>query len=101
MKLHDDLKAICKVLSADLSRVVDKLEGAGNVISSADLDYVDKLTHAIKSVKTTMAMMSATNDEEHHPDEKMITELKSMMNGVTDEHTLTEFQRFITNIESK
>lgn len=101
MKLHDDLKAICKVLSADLSRVVDKLEGAGNVISSADLDYVDKLTHAIKSVKTTMAMMSATNEEEHHTDEKMLTELKSMMSGVTDEHTLTEFQRFINNIESK
>lgn len=65
------------------------------------LDYVDKLTHAIKSVETTKAMLSATKEEEHHPDEKMLTELKSMMNGVTDEHTLTEFQRFITNIESK
>ena len=100
-KLHDDLKAVCKVLSADLSRVVEKLESVGNVISPSDLDYVDKLTHAIKSVETTKAMLSATHEEEHHPDEKMITDLKSMMSGVTDEHTLTEFQRFITNIESK
>ena len=98
-KLHEDLNAICKVLTNDLSRVVDKLNGTGGMISPSDLDYVDRLTHAIKSVETTRAMLSAKKEE--HPDEKMIENLKSMMSGVTDEHTLTEFERFISNIESK
>ena len=75
-KLHEDLNAICKVLTNDLSRVVDKLNGTGGMISPSDLDYVDRLTHAIKSVETTKAMLSATKEEEHHPDEKMLTELK-------------------------
>ena len=98
-KLHEDLNAICKVLTNDLSRVVDKLNGTGGMISPSDLDYVDRLTHAIKSVETTKAMLSATKEE--RPNEKMIESLKSMMNEVTDEHTLSEFQRFISNIESK
>jgi len=80
--LHDDLKAICKALSTDLSRVVDKIEGAGNVISPSDLDYVDKLTHAIKSVKTTMAMMSSDNKEDSYNSD-MISKLKSMIEETT------------------
>ena len=33
-------------------------------MSSGDLEYLDRLTHAIKSVKTTIAMMEAEDDGE-------------------------------------
>ena len=32
-------------------------------MSGSDLDYVDKLTHAIKSIKTTIAMVEADEGE--------------------------------------
>lgn len=97
--LHEDLKRLCKVLSADLNRVVDKIENSGNVISATDLDYVDKLTHSIKSVETTMAMLS-TKVEEPHANSEMVDALKSLMEGVTDEYTLKEFHSFISKIDS-
>lgn len=98
--LHEDLKRLCKVLSADLNRVVDKIENSGNVISATDLDYVDKLTHSIKSVETTMAMLSAKPTEEHSDNHEMVDAMKSLMEGVTDEYTLKEFHSFISKIES-
>lgn len=97
--LHEDLKRLCKVLSADLTRVVDKIEGSGGVISASDLDYVDKLTHAIKSVETTKAMLSASGTEEHHANNEMVDALKSLMEGVSDEYTLKEFHSFISKIQ--
>jgi len=99
--LHEDLKRVCKALSMDLSRVADKIESAGNVMSSSDLDYVDKLTHAIKSVKTTMAMISATEERETpHVNDEVISKLKDMMEESADEYTRNEFHNFISRMES-
>ena len=57
--LYDNLTDICEMLSDELSRANDKLSKAGSALSSSDLDYIDKLTHAIKSVKTTKAMLDS------------------------------------------
>lgn len=59
--LYESLESICKVLTKELSKVVEKIEGSGNVISPSDVEYVNNLTHAIKSVETTKAMLSAEN----------------------------------------
>ena len=56
--MYDDLESVCKVLEKELTRVSDKLEGTGS-ISPGDLEYVDKLTHAIKSVVTIKAMLES------------------------------------------
>lgn len=54
-----DLHEMCETLSHELSEANDKIRQSGGKLSGSDLDYVDKLTHALKSIKTTMAMMEA------------------------------------------
>lgn len=57
--LYEELTTSCEILSEELKRVNDKLEKSGGSLNASDLDYIDKLTHALKSVKTTKAMMES------------------------------------------
>lgn len=57
--LYDDLSELCETLSDELKKTNQKLEKSGGVMTSGDLEYVDKLTHALKSVKTTKAMIES------------------------------------------
>ena len=52
-----DLHELCETLSREIAEANDKIRAAGGKLTSGDLDYVDKLTHAMKSVKATIAMM--------------------------------------------
>jgi len=58
----DDLYEICETLTNHLSETNDKIRKAGGQMNGSDVEYVDKLTHAIKSVKTTIAMIEAGED---------------------------------------
>lgn len=60
--MHDimeELYDLCETLEKDLAKTNDKLRMAGGELSGSDLEYVDKLTHSLKSIKTTMAMIEA------------------------------------------
>lgn len=57
--LYDELTMICETLSNELGKTNEKLSKSNGNISGADIDYINKLTHAIKSVKTSKAMMEA------------------------------------------
>ena len=57
--LYEDLEELCHAVEADLQKTNEKLRMSGGEMSGSDLEYVDKLTHTIKSIKTTMAMMDA------------------------------------------
>lgn len=57
--LYEDLTDVCETLSEELKKANDKLAKNGNQMTASDLDYIDKLTHAIKSVKTTKAMLES------------------------------------------
>ena len=59
MNLYGELEHLCYVLESELSTVNDKLESSGGKLSGDDLTYIDKITHAIKSIKTTMAMLDS------------------------------------------
>lgn len=59
-----DLHEICETLSHELGEANKKIMQAGGSLSAGDLEYIDKLTHALKSVKTTIAMMEAEEDGE-------------------------------------
>ena len=59
MDYTKDLHEMCEILSRELSEANEKIRQAGGKMSGSDLDYVDKLTHALKSIKTTIAMMEA------------------------------------------
>lgn len=45
------------MLEKDLKKTNEKLRMAGGELSGPDMEYVDKLTHAIKSVKSSIAMI--------------------------------------------
>lgn len=57
-----DLHEMCETLSRELGEANDKVRQGGG-LSGSDLDYIDKLTHALKSVKTTIAMAEADDGE--------------------------------------
>lgn len=59
-----NLHEICETLSHELGEANNKIRQAGNKLSAGDLEYIDKLTHALKSTKTTIAMMEAEEDGE-------------------------------------
>ena len=60
MRLKEDLEQLCMALSEDLSKVNREVQDKG--LSASSLDYIDKLTHSIKSVKTTQAMLGNSYD---------------------------------------
>ena len=55
------LYKICEALFEELSDYSRKIEKSDDM-SAGDLETIDKLSHALKSIKTTIAMMEA--DEE-------------------------------------
>lgn len=57
------LYEMCEYLEKDLEAMNEKVRAAGSSINSDTLTYIDKLTHAIKSVKTTIAMEEAGHSE--------------------------------------
>lgn len=59
-----DLHETCETLSRELGEANEKIKKAGGRMSAGDLEYIDRLTHAIKSVKTTIAMMESEGDGE-------------------------------------
>lgn len=59
MDFYNELEQLCNVLEKELKISNEKLESSGNNLTGDDLSYIDKLTHSIKSIKTTMAMMDS------------------------------------------
>lgn len=51
------LHELCKALMEELETIAEKIRKGG--MSAGDLETVDKLSHALKSIKTTIAMMEA------------------------------------------
>lgn len=60
MNKIDMLHELCGALFEQLKPVADKVSKGG--MSTGDLEAVDKMTHAIKSIKTTIAMMEAEDE---------------------------------------
>ena len=58
------LHELCDTLSRALKDANEKIHSAGGKLGAGDLDYLDKLTHSIKSIKTTLAMMESEEDED-------------------------------------
>ena len=120
-----DLHEMCETLSRELGEANEKVMQGGGRLSGSDLDYVDKLTHAIKSIKTTIAMVEAEDGGSgaypyyhmgaynrggsyarrrdsmgrYSRDDGMISELRELMKEAPDERTRQEFRTFIDKIE--
>ena len=60
--IYEDLEELCHVVENTLKEANEKIRMAGGTLSGGDLEFVDKLTHTLKSIKTTMAMIDAEED---------------------------------------
>ena len=58
-KKLDTLYDLCDTVSKELEMANEKINNAGGDLSAGDLEYLDKLTHTMKSLKTTIAMMES------------------------------------------
>lgn len=58
-KKLDTLYDLCEVVSHELEESNGKIRKAGGKLSAGDTEYLDKLTHMMKSLKTTIAMIEA------------------------------------------
>lgn len=54
-----DLHELCETVSRAISTANEKIRAAGGKLSAGDSDYLDKLTHTLKSVKAVIAMEEA------------------------------------------
>ena len=57
----DDLYDLCETVAKEIGEANKKIEAAGGKLTGADIDYIDKITHAMKSIKSVI--MIAENDE--------------------------------------
>ena len=57
--LLDTLYELCETISVELSECKQKLRQSNGKLNERDVEYLDRLTHTLKSLKTTIAMMEA------------------------------------------
>lgn len=60
--LYESLEDLCDIAARELKEANEKIRSAGGKISPGDVDYLDKLTHMMKSIKTTKAMIDAEEE---------------------------------------
>ena len=65
METMKDLHELCETISRAINTANEKIRGAGGKVSNADMEYIDRLTHSLKSVKGVMALMEAENDDDY------------------------------------
>ena len=56
MEHLDTLYEMCDMVNRAIKDANDKIRSAGGKLSAGDVDYIDKLTHTLKSIKTVIAM---------------------------------------------
>lgn len=119
-----DLHELCETLAEAIREANEKIRAGGGKLTAGDTTYIDQLTHALKSVKATIAMMEDEGYSGYYPmsydnhrsyarrDSRgrysgrysrggdMVTELRELMQDAPDERTKDEFRRFISKIES-
>ena len=57
--LIDTLYELCETLSVELSECNEKIRRANGKLTGSDVEYLDELTHTLKSVKAVIAMIEA------------------------------------------
>lgn len=58
----ENLEDLCEKVTDEISDINDKIEQNGGKMSSGDLEVIDKLTHALKSIKAVIGMAEYEDD---------------------------------------
>lgn len=59
---YEDLEELCETVGHKIQEANDKIRMSNGDLTGGDIDYVDKLAHTLKSIKTIMAMIDAEDD---------------------------------------
>ena len=63
MKEHiEELYDLCETVSKEIAEANKKIRSGNGKLSAGDVEYLDKLTHMMKSIKTTIAMMESEDE---------------------------------------
>ena len=62
MDIIKELKELKETISNEIAEANKEIKKAGGDLNVADIDMIDKLTHAMKSVVTTCARLEAEED---------------------------------------
>lgn len=57
MEYLDNLYELCDTLKRDVEKMNERIKKAGGELNDTSLSYIDKLSHALKSVTTTIKML--------------------------------------------
>ena len=61
----EELHELCETVNSEIAEANKKIRSGNGKLSAGDVEYLDKLTHMLKSIKTTIAMMEADEDGEY------------------------------------
>ncbi len=64
MDYEKELYELCETIKEEISSANEKIKKAGGKLSAGDVEYIDKLTHSLKSIKAVMAMMEDEDGDE-------------------------------------
>ena len=53
----EELHELCETVSKEIAEANKKIRSGNGKLSAGDVEYLDKLTHMLKSIKTTVAMI--------------------------------------------
>ena len=104
----EDLHELCETISREIGEANEKIRKAGGKLSAGDVDYIDKLSHTLKSLNYNYggsyrrgrdSMGRYTSRRGYSYDDGMIEELRSLMESAPDERTKSEFRQFIAKME--
>ena len=62
MEYLDNLYELCEFLNADIKKVNEQIRADGGKLNREMLNYLDKATHSLKSVKTIISMIEEENN---------------------------------------
>lgn len=108
MDFYNDLHELYDTIGEAVVEASEKIRSGGGKLSASDADYVDKLTHTMKSLKAVISMDDGRSmmparrrySRRYSGEGGMVDELRELMQDAPDERTRQEFKRFISKIES-
>jgi hypothetical protein len=65
MDYEKELYELCETIKEEIGEANEKIKKAGGKLSGSDVEYIDKLTHSLKSIKAVMAMMEDEGEDEY------------------------------------
>lgn len=65
MDYEKELYELCETIKEEIGEANKKIKNAGGKLSAGDVEYIDKLTHSLKSIKAVMAMMEDEDEDEY------------------------------------